>query len=157
MSEREAAEGSAQPQQIRDQASGLASAPLRDLAAELVADPDLTVSVITYQDGTHVANLGGLYPGGGAFSYAFQGEILSSVRINGVSNFYGSADCVVFGFKYAQPTTANVNALRRLYVGSPVEVPVAALTAGPQPDGLEDIALREDWAGQRKAYWASIA
>ncbi len=42
----------AAPGQIRDQASGLASAPLRDLAAELAADPDLTVSVITYQDGS---------------------------------------------------------------------------------------------------------
>jgi hypothetical protein len=42
----------AAPGQIRDQASGLASAPLRDLAAELAGDPDLTVSVITYQDGS---------------------------------------------------------------------------------------------------------
>jgi DMSO/TMAO reductase YedYZ molybdopterin-dependent catalytic subunit len=33
----------AAPGQIRDQTSGLASAPLRDLAAELAADPDLTV------------------------------------------------------------------------------------------------------------------
>jgi hypothetical protein len=31
---------------------GLASAPLRELAARLAADPDLTVSVITYQDGS---------------------------------------------------------------------------------------------------------
>jgi hypothetical protein len=40
------------PGQIRQQATGLASAPLRDLAAELATDPELTVSVITYQDGT---------------------------------------------------------------------------------------------------------
>ena len=39
------------PGQIRDQTSGLASAPLRDLAVKLAADPDLTVSVITYSDG----------------------------------------------------------------------------------------------------------
>jgi hypothetical protein len=39
------------PEQIRDRASGLASAPLRDLAVQLAADTDLTVSVITYQDG----------------------------------------------------------------------------------------------------------
>jgi hypothetical protein len=39
------------PEQIRDQTAGLASAPLRDLAAKLAADPDLTVSVITYGDG----------------------------------------------------------------------------------------------------------
>ena len=41
----------AAPGQIRDEASGLASAPLRDLAVKLAADPDLTVSVITYSDG----------------------------------------------------------------------------------------------------------
>jgi hypothetical protein len=41
----------ATPEQIRDRASGLASAPLRDLAVQLAADADLTVSAITYQDG----------------------------------------------------------------------------------------------------------
>ena len=40
------------PEQAREQAAGLGTAPLRDLAAALAADPDLTVSVITYQDGT---------------------------------------------------------------------------------------------------------
>ncbi len=39
------------PERIREQASGLASAPLRDLAVQLAADTDLTVSVITYEDG----------------------------------------------------------------------------------------------------------
>jgi hypothetical protein len=38
-------------EQIRDRASSLASVPLRDLAANLAADRELTVSVITYQDG----------------------------------------------------------------------------------------------------------
>ena len=40
------------PGQIRDQTQGLASAPLRDLAVQLAGDPDMTVSVITYGDGT---------------------------------------------------------------------------------------------------------
>ena len=40
------------PGQIRDQTEGLASAPLRDLAVQLAGDPALTVSVITYEDGT---------------------------------------------------------------------------------------------------------
>ncbi len=39
------------PARIRDQVSGLASAPLRYLAVQLASDTDLTVSVITYQDG----------------------------------------------------------------------------------------------------------
>ena len=38
-------------EQIRDQAEGLEPAQLRDLAVQLAADPDLTVSVITYDDG----------------------------------------------------------------------------------------------------------
>jgi hypothetical protein len=38
------------PGPIRDQADGLAPARLRDLAVQLAADPDLTVSVITYDD-----------------------------------------------------------------------------------------------------------
>lgn len=40
------------PGQIRDQTEGLAPARLRDLAVQLAGDPDLTVSVITYDDGT---------------------------------------------------------------------------------------------------------
>jgi hypothetical protein len=39
------------PEQIRDLTEGLDSAPLRDLAARLAADPNLTVSMITYSDG----------------------------------------------------------------------------------------------------------
>jgi hypothetical protein len=42
----------APPGQARIQAARLATAPLRDLATALAADPALTVSVITYQDGT---------------------------------------------------------------------------------------------------------
>jgi hypothetical protein len=41
-----------EPGQIREQTEGLASAPLRELAVTLAADPALTVSVITYDDGT---------------------------------------------------------------------------------------------------------
>jgi hypothetical protein len=39
------------PTQFRDQIEGLATAPLGDLALQLAADPDLTVSVITFDDG----------------------------------------------------------------------------------------------------------
>ncbi len=41
----------AAPALIREQADRLTPAPLRELAAQLAADPDLTVSVITYDDG----------------------------------------------------------------------------------------------------------
>jgi hypothetical protein len=36
---------------IREQTEGLAPAQLGELAVQLAADPDLTVSVITYDDG----------------------------------------------------------------------------------------------------------
>jgi len=41
----------AAPGRVREQAGGLAPAGLRDLAVRLAGDPDLTVSVITYDDG----------------------------------------------------------------------------------------------------------
>ena len=41
----------AAPAHIREQTEGLAPAQLRELAVQLVADPDLTVSVIAYDDG----------------------------------------------------------------------------------------------------------
>ena len=39
------------PGHIREQTEGLEPAQLRELAVQLAADPDLTVSVITYDDG----------------------------------------------------------------------------------------------------------
>jgi hypothetical protein len=41
----------ATPGHIREQTESLAPAQLRELAVQLAADPDLTVSVITYDDG----------------------------------------------------------------------------------------------------------
>jgi hypothetical protein len=41
----------ASPGRIREQTEGLAPAQLRELAVQLAADPDLTVAVITYDDG----------------------------------------------------------------------------------------------------------
>jgi hypothetical protein len=41
----------APPGHIREQTESLAPAQLRELAVQLAADPDLTVSVITYDDG----------------------------------------------------------------------------------------------------------
>jgi hypothetical protein len=41
----------AAPGHIREQTESLGPAQLRELAVQLAADPDLTVSVITYDDG----------------------------------------------------------------------------------------------------------
>ena len=60
------------------------------------------------QDGATSGKLGGsdnTGGGGQGFSFSFDGHILSIIHINGVSDYYGSADCAVFGFKYAEPVT----------------------------------------------------
>jgi hypothetical protein len=41
----------ADPALVAELAAALAPAPLRELAAQLSGDPDLTVSIITYDDG----------------------------------------------------------------------------------------------------------
>jgi len=63
----------------------------------------------TFKDGTTTGKLGGNDATGGSgtgFSFSYTGHILSSIHINGVSDYYGSADCAVFGFKYAEPGTS---------------------------------------------------
>lgn len=37
--------------------------------------------------------------------FSYSGHQLSSIWINGESNYYQCADCVVYGFKYTPPTT----------------------------------------------------
>ncbi len=51
-----------EPAKVQEQAAALAPAPLRDLAVQLAADPDLTVSVISYGDGRHELEI--LHTGG---------------------------------------------------------------------------------------------
>jgi hypothetical protein len=58
-----------------------------------------------FQDGTETSWIGG--SGGGGFMFSYSGHQLSSIWINGVSDFYGCADCVVYGFKYTPPTTIS--------------------------------------------------
>ena len=56
-----------------------------------------------FQDGTETNFIGG--SGGGGFMFSYSGHRMSSIWINGVSDFYKCADCVVYGFKYTPPTT----------------------------------------------------
>jgi hypothetical protein len=121
----------------------------------------LNAFVFTFKDGSKTGKLGGNYPGGGSFSFKYAGEILSSIHINGVSNYYGSADSAVFGFKYEQSETANLDALRLLYVASPTPVTVDALAARAvtkpvAPDELSARAAAEDWDTERQEYWGYL-
>jgi hypothetical protein len=54
----------------------------------------------TFKDGRQTNECGGNYPGGDLFSWSFEGHILSFIWIFGVSEYYKSADCVVYGFRY---------------------------------------------------------
>jgi delta endotoxin, N-terminal domain len=118
----------------------------------------LNAFTFTFADGTQTNKLGGNYPGGGPFAFSYDGEILSSVHINGISDFYGSADCVVFGFKYASNPDADVNALRRLYVGAPVASTVdeLAASAGIDAPQLAPLAASEGWERLRERYWRRL-
>ncbi len=111
----------------------------------------------TFKDGTGTGLLGNNYPGGDPFSYSYPGEILSRIHINGVSNFYGSADCAVFGFKYEQTQTPNADAVRLLYVTSPSRRPLSDLAAqavnAVAPDAFAAQASAEGWDSQRQEYW----
>lgn len=39
--------------------------------------------------------------GGGAYDYRYEGHILGSIHVMGTSRFYGSANCVILGFRLA--------------------------------------------------------
>lgn len=56
-----------------------------------------------FQNGKDTSWIGG--SGGGGFMFNYSGHQLSSIWINGESNYYQCADCVVYGFKYTPPTT----------------------------------------------------
>jgi hypothetical protein len=64
----------------------------------------------TFKDGTTTAHFGSSAGSHGTFDFydhdAKSGRILSSIYVNGLSNYYGCADAIVFGFRYepAQPT-----------------------------------------------------
>lgn len=58
-----------------------------------------------FQDGKDTGWIGG--SGGGGFMFSYSGHQMSSIWINGESNYYQCADCVVYGFKYTPPTTIS--------------------------------------------------
>ncbi len=122
----------------------------------------LNAFTFTFQDGTSTGQLGGNYPGGSSFSFSYPGEVLSSIHINGISSYYGSADCAVFGFKYSQAATPNLDGLRRLYVASPLEISLTSLAAGSVAKlvdlgTLKARAEAEGWNSQRASNMADLA
>jgi hypothetical protein len=74
----------------------------------------------TFKDGSVSNEPGGNYPGGSDHVFTYSGEILSSIKFMGISNYYGSADCAVFGFKFDKESTLPDQAiLQKMYIASP--------------------------------------
>ncbi|MES1973210.1 MAG: insecticidal delta-endotoxin Cry8Ea1 family protein [Pseudomonadota bacterium] len=99
---------------------------------------------LTFENGVTTPRMGGRYPGGGETRFEYPGEILSSIKIMGVSRYYGSANCAVFGFKYKGERfpEAQADLIRLFYVSDPAGTPAAELAGrlGASPATVEAIA-----------------
>ncbi len=89
------------------------------------------------------------------------GEIVSSIYIHGTSEFYQSADLIILGYQYQQKATADLTALRHLYVVSPSQIDLAQLAARcvTKPVSIEALkaaAETEGWDVQRQQYRNSL-
>ncbi|WP_440944997.1 insecticidal delta-endotoxin Cry8Ea1 family protein [Methanosarcina sp. T3] len=74
----------------------------------------------TFKDGSVSNELGGNYSGGSDHVFTYPDEILSSIKIMGVSSYYGSADCAVSGFKFdGESTLLDQAVLQKMYIASP--------------------------------------
>lgn len=88
------------------------------------------------------------------------GELISSIFINGIDQFYQSANLIILGYQYQRKTTADLTALRHLYVVSPSEIDLPQLAARcvTKPvslDALTAVAEKEGWEAQRQQYRAA--
>ncbi|TMV48562.1 hypothetical protein FE783_15985 [Paenibacillus mesophilus] len=163
-----------QTPRMGDQGVGSSNPPhggVFDLVARgpVVGVRTLTGSILNawwfiFDDGSTSNQLGGNYPGGGDHSFSYPDEILSSIKIMGVSNYYKSADCAVFGFKFKQEQTLPEPAvLRTMYVASPAKISPLELARSV---GAEDIDktgnLIQEWSNfyhwdtMRQNHWDRI-
>lgn len=87
---------------------------------------------------------------------------LSRIHINGVSFYYGTADCIVLGYKYAPSAQSMRQAVRRLYVHTPGDRSFPELVAQyaskleMTPEELSAQASEERWEQERQQYWQSL-
>jgi hypothetical protein len=95
-------------------------------------------------------------PGGDEFSFSYPNEILSSIHINGVSDYYNSADCVVFGFKFQQNQNVSLETLQLFYVKSPKEKSAADFAKAFPNAKIPGDFITQDLKAARKAHWDAI-
>lgn len=118
----------------------------------------------TFSDGSTSSQQGGNLSGGSENYFSYPDEILSSIKIMGVSKYYKSADCAIFGFKFKQePTIPDSAVLRTMYVASPTKISPQELA---RYVGAEDVdklgACIQEWSElyqwdvMRKTRWEKI-
>ena len=95
------------------------------------------------------------------YTFLYAGHSLSSIHVNGVSQYYDSADSAVFGFRLDRSTQADSAAVRRLYVATPraqtpEELASRAVTLTVDGAGLARQAAAENWDRQRQEWWAGL-
>ncbi len=118
----------------------------------------------TFKDGSTSNKLGGNYPGGADYVFTYPGEVLSSIKIMGVSYYYRSADCAVFGFKFEKESTLPEPAVMlMMYAASPsaIEPEELAACVGLQDSEEASEKIRTwikdyHWDDIRERRWASI-
>src|SRR5690606_24630153 len=104
------------------------------------------------------------YPGGTLSTYSYPYEILSSIKIMGISDYYGSADCVVYGFKYYQDAfLPSESLLRAMYVSSPKKISLEQFTQNIKYNKPEQLAAQikqwadmNQWDTLRQNYWSNL-
>jgi hypothetical protein len=111
-----------------------------------------------FRDGTTTRVFGG---SSASYPIEFRGEMLSSIHVNGGSNFYRTADSIVFGFKYDPAAFASVDVLQRLHMASPTPIAldtlIAATGSAVDANELARVAAANRWAQQRESYWQAAA
>ncbi|MBP1996063.1 insecticidal delta-endotoxin Cry8Ea1 family protein [Paenibacillus eucommiae] len=118
----------------------------------------------TFSDGSTSNQLGGHYKGGDDHSFSYPDEILSSIKIMGISNYYKSADCVVFGFKFNPESTVPESAvLRTMYVASPARISPQELARYVGAEDVDEFGkcIQEwvdlyHWDTMRQTHWDKI-
>lgn len=117
-----------------------------------------------FSDGSSSNMLGGNYKGGSDHTFSYSDEILSSIRIMGISHSYGSADCAVFGFKFTKESELPESSLlRTVYVASPTPIEPKKLAAffgvhDPEEGGNKIQGWVKDyhWDTMRERHWHSM-
>lgn len=89
---------------------------------------------------------------------SYPNHALSSVYIPGVSSFdgIGSANCIIFGFRYWQAPDVTKDAIRDLYVKSPKEKSVADYAKAFPKLGITADLINDELKAARKKYWEAI-